>query len=651
MRRLSILGLVSTLWLAACGGNTLSGTSTPPPPTSTGPTVTGISVLTSSPQVASDGTGPATITAFVHDANNNTIPGATVAFSASSGLVAVTNATTDATGAASATVSAGSDPTNRMITVTATSSSVSAPVNVAVIGTTLKVVCPTALVAPASGTCTVSLHNSAGGGIPSQQVAATSSTGNMISPATVTTDTNGQGTFTVTAANGGTDTITVTSLGLSATATLSVSTQSFVINPPTASTNVNLGAYQAVTLTWSNGSAPVSGQAVTFATTRGKLYKTQPTVAPSPNDTGSTSVAVTIAGGTVTVYLASTTSGAATVSATATDASTMTPVSTQVGVDFIATTPASINAQASPSTISVSAQSTITAVVRDADNNLVEGKMVTFSLSDVTGGTLSLASALTDSQGIAQTIYTASTTTSATNGVSVAAAVQGVAQAATTTLTVAGRTVFLSLGTGNKVASINNNTQYSLPYSVQAIDGAGNAVPGVTIDLQVVAVNYMEGQMSFTTSWAPNQAAIECGTEDANPAGGNANYNGILDVVNGVSEDYNGDSKLEPGTVAAASPGTVVTTTAASATADAPAGSATFNVVYPQDHAYWVQIALVATASVAGTESAASATFTLPGLAADYSSATVAPPGQYSPYGITGTCKPPLAKPFYLTSY
>ena len=95
-----------------------------------------------------------------------------------------------------------------------------------------------------------------------------------------------------------------------------------------------------------------------------------------------------MATGKATVSVSSTTSGPAVITASSTG------VSTQVGIEFIATNPTAIAVQASPSTISVSAQSTITAVVRDPSNNLVEGKLVTFSLADVTGGTLSVASAL-----------------------------------------------------------------------------------------------------------------------------------------------------------------------------------------------------------------------------------------------------------------
>jgi len=47
------------------------------------------------------------------------------------------------------------------------------------------------------------------------------------------------------------------------------------------------------------------------------------------------------------------------------------------------------------------------------------------------------------------------------------------------------------------------------------------------------------------------------------------------------------------------------------------------------------------TAVVSGTEGVATATFILPGLAGDYTSATVYPPGRTSPYGSQSTCTLP----------
>ncbi len=607
VRGLRMAGFVGICLLSACGGKTISGSasSTPPPPT-VDSTVKTVSLITSSPQIASDNTAPATITALVTDANNNTITGATVTFSASSGVLAVSQGTTDANGAAIATLASGSDQSNRVITVTATAGTVTGKVTVNVIGTALSITGPQALVEPGSATYTVILKNASATGISGQAVALTSANGNTLSAASVTTDDNGQATFTVTAAAGGADTITATALGITATETISVSTQNFAITAPVNGAAINIGVVRPVTVVWTNAGAPVVGQTINFAATRGTL---------------SAATAVTDATGSASVTISSTTSGPAVVSATGTG------VSTQTSIDFIATNPSAISVQASPSTIPVSGQSTITAVVRDPSNNLVEGHSVTFSLADVTGGTLSLASALTNSQGVAQTVYTASTTTSANNGVGVTATVQGTAVKDTATLTVAGQTVFLSFGTGNLV-DVLNEAQYGMPFAIQAIDGAGNPVHGITINLKTTAISYRKGTMTYGAFWGVPTGAVVCPSEDLN-------NNGILDP----GEDVNNDGILEPGTVASTSPGSVVTSTTSTATL--PEGAALFEVVYPKDHAYWVTVSVSATASVAGTESTATTKFVLVGLAADYSTQTTAPPGYNSPYGVVQSCASP----------
>lgn len=608
VRGLRMAGLVGMCLLSACGGKTISGsTSTTPPTPTPDASVTSVSLLTSSPQISSDNTSPATITALVTDANNNTVTGATVVFSASSGVLAVSKATTDATGAAVATLASGSDQSNRIITVTATAGTISGKVTVNVIGTKLSITGPQALVEPGVATYTVILKNASGTGISGEAVALTSANGNTLSAASVTTDVNGQATFTVTAAAGGADTLTAVALGITATETISVSTQNFAITTPVNNAAIDIGVTKPVTVVWTNGGAPVVGQTIDFAATRGTL---------------SAATAVTDGTGSASVTIKSTTSGPAVISATGTG------VSTQTNVDFIATNPTAIAVQASPSTIPVSGTSTVTAVVRDPSNNLVEGRLVTFSLQDVTGGTLSLASALTNSQGVAQTIYTASSTTSATNGVGITATVQGTAVKDTATLTVAGETVFLSFGTGNTV-DILNEAQYGMPFAVQAIDGAGNPVTGITINLKTTSISYRKGFEMFTTSWMVPTADVVCLSEDLN-------NNGILDP----GEDVNNNGKLDPGLVASTSPGSVVTATTSS-DPTVPIGSAKFEVVYPKDHALWVTVSVSATATVAGTESTATTNFELVGAAADYASATTAPPGEYSPYGVAQTCANP----------
>jgi len=557
-----------------------------------------VTLSTDLPQIPSDSSRNATITALVRDANNQVISGVLVQFASTSGGLTVTSGTTDANGLATATLNAATDPTNRTITVTASAGAAQATINVDVIGTKLTVTGPANLVQNTQGTYTVSLTDSGGKGISGRTVTLASSAGNTLSAASVVTDATGQKTFQLTAVNGGADTVTAAALGLQATQSVTVSTQSFTITAPAANTKVNLGVSQTVTVNWTSNGTPQAGQTVGFNSTRGTL---------------SSSTAVTDGSGNASVTISSTQSGPAVITASGTG------VTAQVTIDFVATSPATVVLQASPSTVAIQGQSTLTAIVRDASNNLVEGVVVDFTLADITGGSLSVAAATTDSQGRATTVYTASSTTSSKDGVVVTAST-GAATPGTAKITVAGQTLFLSLGTGNTI-NLENAAQYSIDYAVQAIDTAGNAVQGASVTMTVVSLDYIKGGRSWNgTIWAVVPSA-QCSSEDVN-------FNGILDA----GEDFNTNLKLDPGLVASVSPGSVTTNAS---------GTALVKVMYPKDHADYVQVRLTATTTVQGTEASTSATFWLPSAAPDVNKQNVGPPGPVSPYGVSNDCANP----------
>jgi hypothetical protein len=588
-----------------------------------------LTLLTSLPSIPSDGSKTATITAYVRDANNNFVSGQAVLFQSNSGGLAVTQGTTDVNGTALATLGSAADPTNRTITVTAMAGNATATVNVGVVGTKLTVSGPTSLVQGAVGTYTVSLTDAGGIGIANQAITLASASGNTLTPTTFTTDGTGQKTFTLTATKSGTDTITVTGASLAASQTVAVSNQNFTFTAPTAGTKVNLGAASPVTVNWLSAGVPQAGQTVTFSATRGTL---------------SAATAVTDAAGNAGVTISSTLSGPSVVSATATG------VTAQASLTFIATTAASLKAQASPASIPTQGTSTITVTVRDAANNLVQDKVINFSITqDSTGGTLSVASATTDGQGQASTAYTASTTTSAKDGVVITATVAGTAVTGTTSLTVAGQTVFLSLGTGNHIFGYPTDTaadvQYRLPYAVQAVDNAGHGVNNVPITLTITSLAYLKGyyvKTNVTPPWALQPTTSQPTTvggvttpssdPDAYTLSGIAgcksedvNNDGILTAAN----DYNSNTHLDPGLVASSDVPSVTT---------ANGGSASFNLIYPKDHARWVAVRLTATATVAGTQSSTFADFWLPVASEDISNALISPPGVNSPYGQAATC-------------
>jgi Bacterial Ig-like domain (group 1) len=629
----------ATLVLASCGGGTGSGPLTGnsgSTGTTTTPSVKSLTLTTSNPQIPSDGSKTTTISALLRDANNNVLSGVAVAFQASSGALTVTKGTTGSDGTATATLSSAGDPSNRTITVTAIAGSITTTVTVDVVGTKLSLSGPTSLVLNATGNYTATLQDAAGNGISGQTATVASAKDNTLNPSTFTTDANGQGAFTVTAVNSGTDTITASAAGLKATESVSVSSDAFSFSSPAASPipNVNIGTSETVTVVWKNSGSPVANTAVTFAATRGTL-----------NGTSLNSATVnTDSSGSASVTISSTTAGPSVISASGTGPGG--GVSAQLTINFVATTPSAMDVQASPATVATQGQSTITATVRDANNNLVQGETVDFSITqDSTGGSLSAASGVTNEQGQATTVYTASTTTSASNGVIIGASIPGTSVTGSTSLTVGGATVSLALGTGNQITALPNTTQYELPYTVQAVDSAGNPVSGVKVNFTVDSLGYIKGcrlwnsvtscvpfvstasgtgawvAVSTTTSGDPEAFNLDgitgCLTEDANNDGiEDNNYNNDINII---------------------FPGEVVSTDVTSATTDT-SGTASVNLIYPKDHASYVAVQLTATATVQGTQSSTSVKFWLPVLAGDVQSTSSAPPGPYSPYGTASTC-------------
>jgi hypothetical protein len=607
-----------------------------------------ITLLTSSPSMPSNGSKPVTIQAIVRNASNQLVTGAAVSFSATSGGItpvattagaaatpAVAAGTTDSNGIAAATLSPAGDPTNRTITVTATLGSTTATVSVGVTGTALTVGGPTSLIQGAAGTYTAVLLDSGGSGISNATVKFASSAGNTLGAATATTNQQGQAAVTLTAtASASSDTLTATALGLTAAQVVSVSNQSFNFTAPAPSTAIVINQPQTVTLVWTSGGAPQANTAVSFSTTRGVF-----------SGGAVTTSAMTDVTGTATVSVSSTTAGPATITGTATQPGTGAQLTAQLPLQFDATTPASIDVQASPSTIATQGTSAITAIVRDASGNLVANQTVDFQLTDVTGGSLSAGSAVTNVQGQAQVVYTASSTQSASNGVQIKATVQGSSvPPQIVDLTVGGQTVFLSLGTGSIIGENTAKTQFLLPYIVQALDAGGNPVANAVITLTVHSLppfnpvvggvqyaptspNYLAESSAYAAYWKGSYtlgASAWIWTPVTGGANGclneDANGNGVYDVA----EDLNQNGRLDPGDVAAVSPGSITTDST---------GSGNMIISYPESYANWVQVKLTATATVSGTQTSVSRVFQLPILATYLTTTTSSPPGYVSPFG------------------
>lgn len=515
-----------------------------------------VEVLASGNTLQSAG-GELDITAYVKDRFNATLADRAVSFAASDGLIIqALSGTTDSAGAVKAKLRVGADKSNRAVTVTVRSGTASGFVNLDVVGTKVSV---------------------SGNGIANVPVSLTSSLGNTLTPATANTNSLGLVNVNYTATKAGTDTLTASYSGTIGTQTVSISAVDLSFVSPASNTTVNIGASQSVTVRFLNNGVGVAGQTVIFSTTRG-------TVVPA--------TAVTNAAGDVTVSISSSTAGSATVLAQLSGGGQAT-----LPVNFVAVTPASLVLQANPGAIAPNTggatthQSTLEATVRDANNNPVANQQVNFNIvQDVSGGTLSAASVLTDLDGKAKVQYIAGANSTANDGVRVTAtAASNTSVTNEVRLTVNGQALFINIGMGNEMSNLDSTT-YNKPLSIYVTDATGNPVGNQQVTVSVSPSGYRRGNLMAVLDKDGNfkEWAVDTTTLSAVCLNNDQNKNGIVDGLE--------TNPLRPGNVVVAAPGLLTTD---------GTGRATFSLQYGEQYAWWVNVDVIARATVAGTETRA----------------------------------------------
>jgi hypothetical protein len=388
--------------------------------------------------------------------------GVDVAFSVSAdGALQIIQGQTEADGTARALLTTQNEPENRTITATASIGALVEELDIQVVGTEVTINGPASVILADTAEFTIFLANSDGVGIANQAVQLSSQVGNPLSDTSLITDSEGQLTVNYTANQSGTDVITATALN--ATGSLNITIQqdqfSFTTVP---GADIELGEPESLTVTWSKDGAPFAGGNITFTTTRGTLTST---------------VVTSDASGDASVQIESNNAGVAVVSAQGTD-SDGNIVNARETVEFIATQVDNIIVAASPNDIGPDGQkSTISAVLRDPEGNLVKGKTINFTNDDVSGGTISPASAVTDSNGIASTVYTSQSVTSE-NDIEITATEPDSGISESTNLTVSGRAQFISIGTGNNI-EIPDVASYLKTFTVFVTDANSNPVSKV----------------------------------------------------------------------------------------------------------------------------------------------------------------------------
>jgi adhesin/invasin len=256
----------------------------------------------------------------------------------------------------------------------------------------------------------------------------------------------------------------------------------------------------------------------------------------------------------------------------------------------------------------------------------VKGRVVNFNLNDITGGRLTRSAVETNSFGEATTTYIAGSTSSASGGVVITASVAGnnpdnssLPNPAEVKLTVAQRSVFVSVASGNVIQKTDGGTRYVLPHTVLVTDSNGTPVGNSEVTLSIWVENYIRpvhNDVGVTVGYAL------CKNEDQN-------RNGVLDP----GEDADGSGRLEPGGV--------ITVDNLRLTTDA-AGFKDFNVMYAIQYATWLyNVELMARTSTAGSEATAIVPVRTPCLSDDVEDDTCPvnnPFGGVKPENFGGIC-------------
>ncbi|MCD1597952.1 Ig-like domain-containing protein [Rheinheimera aquimaris] len=594
-------------------------------------TVGSVALIADTLQLGSSTASKVELTALVRDTNNVVLADVPVNFSSDSGELVQIDSVTGENGVARATLTTQTNKNNRDIKVMARVQQQSSELTVSVVGTAIEVAAPDSVVLADSTTIDMFLTDSNGAGIQGVEIEVTSSLGNTLSDTSPATSGNaGKASFTYTAVNSGTDTLTVTALGATNSVVINISADAFAfIDTDTEDgqvLEVDLNTAQALNVEWLVNNTANVGQEVTFNTTRGVIADSAANLA-----TSVTSSDVTDAEGKAQAFVRSQFAGLATISAVGGEGSDA--VSAKKVIEFVAVNPTKVETQAFPAQVGAGESSTVRAIVRDANNNPVKNQVVVFSLDNSAGGTISTGTAVTNSQGVASTVFTADTTTGGgVNGLNLvirASLQSNNAVFDVTDIAVGERTLFFRFGTGNVITKPSDST-YAKEFSIVVTDSSGNAVPNQQLNVAVSSIGYRKGY------WVPSPPAPEtfkiwipsgtlppaawtapqgCVSEDTN-------FNGILDA----GEDINGDGQLTPGNFAVV-PGVV--------TSDEN-GIVSFNITYPQDVGSWLDVRLQVSGFAAGTENISFREYGLPTAAEDLTTETSRPAG--NPFGVAQSC-------------
>ena len=580
-----------------------------------------LELFANSIQLASSGTDDVELIALVKNEQSVLMEGVEVSFSAATGdgvEIQLVQPQTAADGTARAILTSRNDASERTITVTAGAGSLSQDIAITVTGTEVTINGASSVILNDSVEYNIRVQDSDGNSIENTDVTLSAALGTLTVDGqvvdTVNTGSAGQATVTYTSSTSGSDTITASALNVSSEFTVQVQQDEFnFVDLPAE--EIPVGQSQSITVQWRQDNAPVVGEEVTFSASRGTIA-------------GATDV-VTDADGQATITISSNSAGISSITATATDGSGEVLVSALTQIEFIATTPHTLIADASKDLLGPDGQtSTISAVVRDVDGNLVKNSVVNFTVSDVSTGFVSPSQATTDSKGIATTVFTSGSVSTQDAVVITAFVADDSAIEDEVVLTVGARAFDISIGTGNEIEE-PNSTFYLKRFGVFVSDSVGQPVSGVNLTASVTPVKFVDSGQYRTGFWVYDDLESQwvpivnqnCLTEDVND-------NGFLDTTP-TDEDTNEDGMLTPGLVG------TISFAGGNAITDEN-GFAELEYRYPRSYAVWYDAVISVNGQSTGTEAKASMNYTLGISADDLTDEGASPPA--NPFGVTDQC-------------
>jgi len=436
-----------------------------------------VHVISDANSLPTGGSDFANIQVLVTDEGNRAADSAEIEFSATAGVLQEIGMATDGNGETTALLNLGRDYANQDIVVTAVSGGSMGSVVITARGSTVDISGQDTLIAGDVANLSAILVAGNGEPIANEEINFVSLAGNSITTTRTTTDANGEISLQVDSSLGS-DVITATALDGTAATTFSLTVASDILEflSPLANAEVAVGSVSTIAVRWESEGVAVAGEDLRFSLTAGQII--------------GNAVVTTDADGEASVQVISNSAGPATVAVAAVQGESL---ETQRQFEFVATTPSDLRLSASSTRVPAGETSRLTALVVDVNGNPVKNAEVIFSSSDLRGGQINPASAMSNSDGLAAVTFTAGALATEFEAIQILASVANSNFADSVSLTAVERVLNVTVGTTSLIRSINGETQYSLPFVVQVADGSGSPLEGASVELSVRPLNYGKG--------------------------------------------------------------------------------------------------------------------------------------------------------------